>query len=306
VWECYKPSAKASIIKHLETRDGPVRDAAYLSSLTNDQLYELLQNELGITYPTEVEVALNAIRFQGYVLEKPNWVNFHTAWQEVLMRVTKAGQVDPKRMAQLFRDNVPDPFIREFLQGKRCNTWQASYDAVIEALDDPKWHICYNKDSASRKQQPNQSNKQPSRPLGSAATASPSTLESQAIAPAQTPAARSKFDPLTWKNRRGQVNVNPNMKLDVNHNPSNTPCSRCAETHRYKDEDCTSTMTKDKQPISPALTADEQRARLQRRWNNGFFFSKVITAYKSPSAGDAAAATQQATTRIQASGKNSA
>ena len=77
---------------------------------------------------------LNKIKFQGSVLEKPSWVNFHTSWQEVLMRVTQAGQVEPKRMAQLFRENIPDAFIKDFLQGKRCGTWQASYDAVILAL----------------------------------------------------------------------------------------------------------------------------------------------------------------------------
>ena len=89
------------------------------------------------------------------------------------------------------------------------------------------------------------------------------------------------------------------MKLDVNHNKSNTPCSRCEELHRFKDELCTSTMTKDKQPITPALTPEEQRARLQKRWDLGFFFAKAISAYKSPSAGDAAAASQQAANRIQ-------
>ena len=300
VWECYKPSAKASIIKHLETPVDKSRNAEFLASLTNDELYDLLQNELGITYPTEVELELNKIPFLGSVLEKPSWVNFHTAWEDVLMRVTQAGQVEPKRMAQLFRDNIPDAFIREFLQGKRSHTWQASYDAIIQALDDPKWLVCYNKDAASRKTYLQQSNRParqlPPAPVGSAATPAGGSATAPAAAPAP---ARQPFDPLTWKNRRGQVNVNPHMRLDVNHNTSNTPCSRCDELHRFKDELCTSTMTKGKQPITPALTPEEQRARLQKRWDLGFFFAKVITAYKSPSAGDAAAASQNAANRIQ-------
>jgi hypothetical protein len=299
VWECYKPSAKASIIKHLETSQDNSRNAEYLAQLTNEQLYELLQNELGITYPTEVEIELNKIKFHGSVLEKPSWVNFHTSWQEVLMRVTQAGQVEPKRMAQLFRDNIPDAFIRDFLLGKRCSTWQASYDAMIQALDDSKWLVCYNKatrESHNDHKQSGKTSQQQQQRQPSSTNAQPPAASSPASAPSSTP--RRPFDPLTWKNRRGQVNVNPNMKLEVNHNPSNTPCSRCGEIHRYKDEDCTSSLTKDKQPITPALTADEQRTRLQRRWNNGFFFTKPITSYKSLTPGDAAAETQQATSRI--------
>jgi hypothetical protein len=83
------------------------------------------------------------------------------------------------------------------------------------------------------------------------------------------------FDPLTYSNSRRQVNVNPNLKPDVNHNPNREPCTRCGDVHRYKPDCCTAPFSKDRKKLD-ALEPAEVMRRLTQRWNDGFFFLKPL------------------------------
>jgi hypothetical protein len=75
VWECYTETAQESIIRQLQENNADTtRDADFMASLSDAQLYALLQNELGISYDMEVEQALRAIPFVGSILDKPSWV----------------------------------------------------------------------------------------------------------------------------------------------------------------------------------------------------------------------------------------
>ena len=309
VWECYTPSAQQSIVKHLKVQDkrkpdATTRDAAYLAKLTDDELYSLLQNELGLSYPTEVEQQLKLITFRGSVLEIPNWINFHTDWTDLLARVTTAGQLPARRMSEIFRDAIPDPFIHDWLKGRKDATWEEAYEAMMDAFNDNKWLLLYNKDSKARSTPA----RQRSQRFNSAATPNQADDDhppAHAGGGAQTGAAQSgarkPFNPLEWRNKRGQLNVNPNMKLDVNDNPQGKTCRRCKDPkpHRYSDDLCTAVFDANKQKIEPPLTAEEHHACLLKRWNRGFFFAKPLESYKSPSAAQSANDAQAAKERLQ-------
>jgi hypothetical protein len=107
------------------------------------------------------------------------------------------------------------------------------------------------------------------------------------------------FDPLTYSNSRRQVNVNPNLKPDVNHNPNREPCTRCGDVHRYKPDCCTAPFSKDRKKLD-ALEPAEVMRRLTQSWNDGFFFLKPLEAHapKSPSVAAAAKISQDAAQRL--------
>jgi len=306
VWECYTPTDQENIIKQLHQPQAEVqRNAAYLSSLSDDAFYKLLGDELGLSYTTAVEQALTAISFKGNILDRSNWVIFNTGWSQVLRRVTSAGTVQPRRLVELFRDNIPDPFVQEWLRGRRFQSWEDAYDGIIASIEDHRWMACYIKDKEERLHKP------PAKPAHAPApapAAAPKHSAPPANAPAPAPAAPannsqqpSTFNPLTFKDRRGNVNVNPKMlKNPPNLNKGRTPCDRCNDetVHNWPSSMCTSSQDKNKKPITPALSPEEFQSRMQQRWDAGFFFSKDISAYKSPSAGASAAASQSASARI--------
>ena len=306
VWECYSETAREQIVKQLnKARTGTARDAAYLSSLTDSDLYKILGEELGLSYTTEVEQALNAVKFQGSVLERSDWVIFNTSWCQVLRRVTDAGALQPRRMVELFRDNIPDAFIREWLRARRFSTWEEAYDGITAAIDDSKWSKCYLKDAIQRLATQPAAPKQHT-PQSSAAPAAPSSAKTPTVQPPPAQERRQQtraFNPLTHKNKRGDLNVNPNMSRDVpNLNPERKQCDRCKDgtIHPWLKNMCTTALDRNKKPISPELSAEEFRARLKLRWDAGFFFTKPIVDYTSPTAQTSAADSAQANKRIAA------
>lgn len=303
VWDCYTITQKECILKHLEDTDtsgGPVRDAAYLESLTDTQLYALLQGALGMEYELEVEKALKAIPFKGKVLEKSDWVSFHTAWTQVLKRVTSEGAVQPRRMAEIFRSSITDKFAREWLYARKHNTWTEAYDAIVAAIANPKWIKCYADDLAERPKQQQQlppaaSPQNPVKPPQQQHSASPKEHKKHDKVDEEQIAA-TPFDPLAFKTKAGK-NVNPHFKLSLNDNTSNTPCSRCGKVHRFLADLCTALKTAEGETCPP-ISPEEFKRRMKARWDKGFYFSKALDAYKSPSPSDVAAAAAHASQKI--------
>ena len=111
----------------------------------------------------------------------------------------------------------------------------------------------------------------------------------------------ASFDPLTYKDKFGVLNVNPNLKKDLDLNTARTPCTRCGRIHRWGPELCTTNTDKDNQTLEPAMTAAENLTRATKKWDLGFHFKsdpreRPKTVRPSPSAG--ASAAQATDTRI--------
>jgi hypothetical protein len=321
VWDCYSSIAKENIIEQLRsTPQGQAlnRTAAYLAKLSNEALYALLQQELGLAIDTEVEQALKAVRFKGNVLDIPSWVSFRTSWRQVLSRATKSGEVQPKRLSELFRKAIPDKFITEWFDARKHLTWSEAYDAMLSNLNDSRWLVSYNKAMREHAATPAQKGgaAAPGHLATSAASAKISKPSSANTQPPpvsdskEPPAGKSapqensdRFDPLKYRNSYNVKNVNPNFKRSLNENPDNIPCSRCLDyTHRWGPQFCTVAKRKDDTLIEPPLTATEFATRLKGRWDKGFFFSnelqKDISKHKSPTVRDAAHAASSASKKI--------
>lgn len=297
VWECYSATAKSCIVQHLQdiaTDPSIVRNAAFMESLTDDDLYTLLQEELGISYDVEVEQELKNIKFEGSILDITNWVIFRTSWQQVLTRVTPAGQVQPRRLAELFRNSITDDFMHTWLLGRKHPTWTEAYSAAVAALKDTKWQTCYSKHilakstakvTPDKPKQPAQQSAQQSQQLSQHSAKPPAMQTAAALDKADKP-----FDPLKFRLGKAGYNINPNLKhADYWENTTKSPCPRCDEVHRWNTEFCTALKKKDGTTIQPPLTAQEFAIRLKARWDHGFFFSKPINEFKGPTAQQSAA-----------------
>jgi hypothetical protein len=289
VWQCYTDTAKGNIIEFLNaTPQGRAlkRDDAHLNALDDDALYSLLQQELGLSYLLEVEAALKGIPFKGDVLELTDWISFHSEWLKVLKRSSAAATPSDRRLAELFRNAIPDVYVKEWLSGLKHPTWLLAYDAMLTALDDPKWHTAYTKDVRTR------------RPAAPAAPAAHEKHGGKKDAPPAQQAAPqpSSAQPAAEDDQHTQKkgNVNPNFNPQLNDNPSNAPCSRCQYIHKWLPPLCTAVKNKAQEVITPGLTAEEVTARLTARYEKGFFFKTVPkTVKQSPSPQAAAAASRQ-------------
>jgi hypothetical protein len=309
VWECYTETAQECIVRQLHENNADTpRDAAYLASLSDAELYTLLQNELGISYDMETEQALQAITFVGSILDKPSWVVFRTAWSNVLKRVNEAGRVQPKRMADIFRERIPDEFMQSWLKARKHYTWEEAYDAAVHALKDPNWHTCYSKHIISKVNKPDHS-KKPALPAagqhqGQHQQAKPQT-DKPALPPsaASTPApaqSQSKIEFPLSKNK----NVNPNFKSDLNENPNKTVCERCGAIHKWLAALCTTDRHQEKGKKVSALSPEEFSRRLKARWDAGYWFNKELDAFTSPTVASSAAAAASATVRFKEGNAN--
>jgi hypothetical protein len=311
IWECYTRTSRQQIVKHLQPKNATFTEA-HLSSMTDEALLEVLQNNLGVTYSLEVEAALTSISLQGSALDATNWVNLNTAWTQVLERVTESGRVAPRRLAEIFRENIPDPFIKNWLVSNKHSTWEAAYNAVIAGLHDAKWLLCYARDQSTRAQQQQQQQQQrkqhsfnsgaPIHTANSVPLLSPMASANRPKQPQAQSGGAIVFDPLKYRNKRGQLNFNPNLKPEINGNPKNVPCTRCGDTHRFASDLCTSIVGADKQSLEP-LAPEEIKRRQKKRWDEGYFFAKPLQEFKSPSAQDAAAGAQAAVSRVGGNNK---
>jgi hypothetical protein len=310
VWECYTETARQCIIEHLNavsTNTSLTFDANFMASLLDAELYALLQDNLGISYDVDAETALRAITFQGSILDIPSWVVYRTAWSQVLQRVTSAGTVQPRRLAELFRNGIPDDFMRDWLHARKHSSWTDAYTAAIGALKDPKWQTSYNKHIIATRPHSDPKSKHSTTPHHTPAQQSQPPKQHapghHAPGPASKPAdsqTKAPFDPLKFRTRKGGFNVNPNLKSsDYWENADKTLCSRCDLLHRWNPDACTADKNATGEKIIPALTPQEFALRLKKRWDRGFFFSKQIAEYKSPSAQDTAHKTASTTSKLQ-------
>ena len=96
--------------------------------------------------------------------------------------------------------------------------------------------------------------------------------------PAQTPpAVDGKFDPLTYKNSYGTLNVNPNLIVDLDQNPGKTTCSRCTDAvHKWTSDLCTSYKNKAGVALEK-LSYEENNRRQVARFKAGHFAQKDPT-----------------------------
>jgi hypothetical protein len=234
-----------------------------------------MQNELGLQSTTEVERELARITFSGSVLQKPNWVNYNTAWKQVLQRVTKAAELQPKRMVDLFIQGIPDEFFVKWLKARKYATWEEAYDSIQDALQEPAFHTQY---SEHLQEQLRSLQHKPSQAKQQQRSAPPSNP-----AP-QPPATQQPATGGLTKQLNSEKNVNPNFKPELDMNPGKKKCSRCGGVHRFTDDMCTTTHHKDKSVRMQPLSAAEHQKRLQTRWDAGFLFTKQISEYSSPSA----------------------
>ena len=294
VWDCYTETAQTSIVKQLRTKPSAFeRDSEYLASLPDAELYALLQNELGISYDMEVEQALQAIPFVGSILDTPSWVAFNTAWAQVLKRVTTSGQVQPRRMAEIFRERIPDDFMRSWLKSRKHPTWEDAYEAAIGALRDPDWKTCYLKHIIAKAAPPAQTKPSASKPASQSKPPEPA-----ASAPTNTDGQTK----LNFPSTPGK-NANPNFKHDLMENKSKSKCDRCGYIHKWNSDLCTNIQHAEKKKLTP-LPTDELIRRLQTRWDMGYSFNKDISVLiaginkSSPTPGDAAAAATKASKKI--------
>ena len=309
VWECYDETAKDKLIEHLGTKTtvkGSAatiikRDASYMSRLTDTALYALLCDELGIDFPMEVERQLKLAKFEGSAVERESWVDFVVEWRKVLKRVTDPGTVQPRRLTELFREQIPDPFIREWLKGRKYASWKEAYEGIVEALEDSNWKNHYIRDLLERQAEGKSKEQAGSKAGGGKASSNAGGNAGSGNAGGGTANSNDRHKPHSapasqdvFSFKVGKFsNVNPHFKQDLNHNPERKACSRCQEIHRYKDADCTSGKTKDGTTLT-SLPSDEYKRRMERRWNDGFFAAKPLIESKSvtEAASDATRATK--------------
>ncbi len=87
-------------------------------------------------------------------------------------------------------------------------------------------------------------------------------------------------------------------------NTAKTLCSRCDKLHRWNPDACTEHEKADGTVIDPKLTSQEFALRLKKRWDRGFYFSKPIGEYKSPSAQDSAQSSANTSHKLKNDSKN--
>lgn len=281
-----------------------------MAALSDARLYATLQHELGLSHDTQVERELKAVTFAGDVLDIPSWVTFKTAWSEVLDRVTVSGTLLPRRMSELFRNAIPDEYVVDWLAARKHPSWEQAYEAIINALNDPKWHTCYAKDLRTRvgstakppssKQAPAApASQSPAQPAQSDKRDSKQNDKGNKATSKSAEKEQGKFEPVGYKNSYGNVNVNPNYKPNLNDNPKKIACTRCIDyVHKWTSDLCTTPKRHDGTLVEPALSAPETAERLLGRWNRGFFFSEELKTYKSPSAQDSSTAAATAAAQI--------
>jgi hypothetical protein len=275
IWECYNPTAQSNIVKHI-TADGENREEieAHISSLTNAEFVDLLCSKMGLNYPKETETELRKNKLVGSYLVRDNWVSLQTQWEKVLKRVTPKGALLPKKIASIFASMIEDNFIRDWLLSKDSKSWTQSWQLVASAISDSHWLIGYMLEKDKEPPAKEHKGKQP-------AGAAPAQPANSAPANTANPKAHSSspatgtFDPLTFKNKSGKVNVNPNLKQKMpNLNPNRDDCGRCDYIHNFAQEHCTSEKKKSGELCEP-ISKEEENRRLQCRWNAGMFFATM-------------------------------
>ena len=115
------------------------------------------------------------------------------------------------------------------------------------------------------------------------------------------PLEKAKEGALTYKDKFGKLNVNPNLIIDLDLNPGKLVCSRCGQIHRWLEEFCTAFKNKKDELIEPKLTYDQIKIATKARWIAGFFSAKdpnLRPERNSPSVQEAASAATDTRARL--------
>jgi hypothetical protein len=250
-----------------------------LQAMSNETFTKMLCKEKGYKTSTLTEDALKAITWKGKFTAKSAWINHETNWEDCLAQSSKKGAVDTKRLIVLYRQSIPEPFIRKHLESKRFESWQQCHNYMAEEMIiDPDFLTEWNEDIRTR--QPTPSDKPKNPPHGATqphknGSDQPRAQPTHPLADAQ-PAQDSqiKDGALSYKDKFGKLNVNPNLIIDLDLNPGKLICSRCGLIHRWLEEFCTSFKNKLDQLIEPKLTFEQIKKATIARWNAGFFAAK--------------------------------
>jgi hypothetical protein len=268
--------------KHSEGRVIHSVDIEDLERLSNEAFIDMLCKEKGYKTSTLTEDALKAIVWKGRFTEKTSWINHETNWEECLAQTSKKGTVEKKRLIVLYRQSIPEPFIQKHLASKRFDTWQQCHNYMAEdMLKDPDFFTEWNEDIRTRAPVITPQDKHDNKKQGAFAgggVAPPRQDKPHNVAPAgaAAPSAPVKVNEgaLTYKDKFGKLNVNPNLIIDLDLNPDKLVCSRCGLVHKWLEEFCTSFKNKLDQLIEPKLTFEQIKKATTARWWAGFFAAK--------------------------------
>ena len=251
-------------------------------------------SEKGYSTAALTEIALRKITFKGTLTVRDSWINHEAAWEECLQQTSMSGEIERKRFVTIHRESRPDPFFQTAMLQKRFDSWQAQHSFIADnQIQNPQF-LCPWHEDVLKRQHDHKHDKSAAHDKHNSQEPKP---QGQAAQPNKS--GDKTFKPLEY--RAGKYkNVNPNFKLDLNMNPNKQPCERCQDTeHRYPGSMCTSAKTKDGKAITPLPHADFQ-ARLEARWNAGFFATKPPKqAISSLSVSEAAAAAATVSTHMK-------
>jgi hypothetical protein len=271
IFEGYTPTQKIRISRFL-TREinGEVieRSVEYLSGIPNDEFVALMCSTRGYGTTSLTEIALRKIQFKGPLTDRSAWVNLETDWEECLQQTSKNGIIDKKRLIIIYKECIPDSFFQTNLAQQRFDNWSQAHRHALAQITNPCFLVPWMEDLLKRKTSGDPKQKQ----AGGGPTI-PTT-------PAVKPGPAGAFDPLTFKDRHGSLNINPNMKQNLNLNPTNIVCERCGRTHKWLTEMCSDNSSADGKKIEPPQTFAENVRRGILRWIAGFFFRSDPKSWK--------------------------
>jgi hypothetical protein len=312
IWDGYSFSQKTRIAKLLsKTANGVVVEAvtiADLDALTNDEFKARMCKEKGHNTTTLTEIALRAIKFTGLITAKCSWINFESDWQECLEQASANGHIDNKRLLVLYREAIPDTFFQSHILSKRFDNWMQCHQHMVEQLRNPDFLIPWDADKETRKPPPVTPATSQASPAKQKQQEHKHTSGGAAAVEIKAPSTThgKDFDPLTYRNSYGTLNVNPNLIVDLDHNKSKAPCTRCDDgtIHRWGSDLCTTYKNKSGAEVTPKISSDENTKRAIVKWDVGFFAAKDPRSRpaprQSPSVQDTAAAAAGSSARLKA------
>ncbi len=298
IWETYTPTQRTRVSRFLTKTDASGHHHDYseavLAALSNDEFVDLMCKKKGYSTTMQTEAALRKITLREPVTSRGNWTNYEVDWTECLAQASRNGTIDAKRLTVIFREGIPDDYFQTNLKQQNFKTWRECLTHMQAQIDNAEFIIPWKEACSLREEKKGKQNHQAGGGAHQAGGGA-AQVKSQPQQPPARPAASGAFDPLTWKNSYGTLNVNPNFILDLDQNKDKTPCDRCNDgtIHKWNSSLCTSYKDKKNKEIAPKLPSAEVLKRQLAKWSAGFFAAKdpaLRAAKQSPSAQESVAA----------------
>ena len=305
IFECYTDSQRTRISRFLTDKENDWT-VDRLHTLSNVDFIGLMCRKKGISTTSQTETNLRKIVLKEPLTGKNNWVDFEVDWEDCLKQVSATGKLDDKRLATIYRESIPDPFLRTNLKQTKFHTWQDMHAHMLVQILNSEFLIPWMDDVKTRpvkdKPQAGGGSAKHDRQGKTMEEKEQPREKAKAVEQSATP-----FNPLTFRNKSGKVNVNPNLKKNMPaENPDKVACCHCGYVHNFLEKYCTSERDSKGTQLEP-ISKEEIARRLHARWNNGHFFAAIPEAIKhllSPSGstvatpGSSAAASQAAVAKI--------